>query len=363
MVRKSSRVANPTVRAAVHLIILAGAAALSARRAYADPPPNDPCTTSTNVLFCSGNQSNGINVQGNPNLLYLFIEPHALTGNIAPAPGVGGISFTGFLSDGLFLDLNDGVASVSTTGDNANALTVQTNGQLPRSENAGDASVLNADTLSTTGVHSSGIYAESLASHTLFDVGLTGGFVLAQTSANITTLSTDPNAQSYGIFAHSFAIYSAPASVAEIEDDGARIQTFGGSSAALFASSEGGYGANGSSGLSGSSGSPGGTGGPVEILGSGTLLTSGNNSQGILAISRGGIGGSGGDGYLANAGNGVFGGAAGDVSVTGNWTISTLGTGSDGIRAESLGGEGGSGVRGTRSATAVAAAAAVMQRM
>ncbi len=92
----------------MHVIILASAAALlSTRRAYADPPPNDPCTTSTNVVFCTGNQSNGISVQGNPEpALPVHIEPHALTRNIAPAPGVGGISLTGFLSDGLFLDMN-----------------------------------------------------------------------------------------------------------------------------------------------------------------------------------------------------------------------------------------------------------------
>ncbi|MEJ0008949.1 MAG: hypothetical protein WDM77_21940 [Steroidobacteraceae bacterium] len=242
-------------------------------------------------------------------------------------------------------------------GDNANALTVQTNGQIPRSGNAGDATVLNADPLSTTGVHSSG-HLRPRAWHPTRSLirGLTGGFVLAQTSANITTLSTDPNAQSYGIFAHSFAIYSAPASVAEIEDDGARIQTFGGGSATIFASSEGGYGANGSSGLSGSSGSPAARVDPVEILGSGTLLTSGNNSQGILAVSRGGIGGSGGDGYLANAGNGVFGGAAGDVSVTGNWTISTLGAARTGFAPRAWAGKAARGARDTPSATAVVAA-------
>ncbi|MEI9895009.1 MAG: hypothetical protein WDN28_14245 [Chthoniobacter sp.] len=86
-------------------------------------------------------------------------------------------------------------------------------------------------------------------------------------------------------------------------------------------------------------GGAGGTGGAVSVTGNGIINTSGLQSTGILALSSGGNGGSGGDGGTTNgASNGGAGGEGGTVDVNGSWTITTVGDQAHGIWAKSLGG-------------------------
>jgi hypothetical protein len=108
-------------------------------------------------------------------------------------------------------------------------------------------------------------------------------------------------------------------------------------------------------------GGAGGMGAKVNVINDGLLLTTGNASQGILAQSIGGGGGAGGGAVSglvglfgasegksinANVVVGGFGGAgniSGDVYVDQTGGIETTGDGSHGIDAESIGGGGGKG--------------------
>lgn len=91
-------------------------------------------------------------------------------------------------------------------------------------------------------------------------------------------------------------------------------------------------------------GGTGGSGGNVNVTNTGTITTTGDESDGIQAKSAGGTGGNGGNGYvLGDGGKGGEGGEGGNVSVTNNATITTNGGESDGIQAQSSGGIGGNG--------------------
>ncbi|MFC3225693.1 hypothetical protein ACFOGJ_00525 [Marinibaculum pumilum] len=97
-------------------------------------------------------------------------------------------------------------------------------------------------------------------------------------------------------------------------------------------------------------GSAGGTGdgGAVTVTNSGTIATSGDSATAIYAQSVGGGGGTGGDGSqgmltsVTVSGSGGAGGDGGKVSVDNHGTIRTSGAGAMGIYAQSVGGGGGS---------------------
>ncbi len=128
--------------------------------------------------------------------------------------------------------------------------------------------------------------------------------------------------------------------------DGA-VSTEGQGSIGVFAQSSGGNGGNGGNGgtwYSGRPGGDGGDGGLVQVFGSGSISTLGDDATGILALSKAGNGGDGGSGQIVNsAGDGGAGGAGGEVDVNGSWNISTQGNLALDISAASTGGNGGSG--------------------
>jgi hypothetical protein len=97
-------------------------------------------------------------------------------------------------------------------------------------------------------------------------------------------------------------------------------------------------------------------GGVVTVSNTGTLSTSGADSQGILAQSIGGGGGNGGTsgGTFSFGGTGGGGGTGGNVTVSNGGSI-TLGVNSVGIQAQSVGGGGGKAATRLRSRQAYSA--------
>ncbi|MFC7395585.1 hypothetical protein ACFQU1_00065 [Chelatococcus sp. GCM10030263] len=131
------------------------------------------------------------------------------------------------------------------------------------------------------------------------------------------------------------------------------LQTAGGTSPGISATSLGGAGGIGGSNGSdfgvgdGGDGGKGGSGGLINIsLTAASISTQGNSSPGIVAQSVGAGGGAGGfviGGVDADGGSGGAGGNGGDVTITLDTasSISTQGTDSSGIIAQSLSGAGG----------------------
>lgn len=323
------------LRNAVHVILATSALAI-AQRVEADP---DPCHLITGITICTGNQSAGINDYGSGNLLVTNLNQH-----IDPVNGRVAILLDGYQrSAPLFLEIDAADRFISSTGERT--IVARTFVEPFLTGRAGDVNVTVNGGYLTTWNYSLGrsdtIFAESYGQESSLDLPVDGGNVYVRNTALINNNSL----RGSGIYAHSWATYSGTSGFVHVDSD-ADIYVYGTNSHAIFALTEGGYGANGSSGLSGSSGVPGGLGGNILVEGSGRLTMTNWGSHAILAVSRGGIGGSGGDGWVANAGNGVFGGGAGNVTVDGDWLIDTYQENSAGIFAESLGGEGGQGGEG-----------------
>ncbi len=146
-------------------------------------------------------------------------------------------------------------------------------------------------------------------------------------------------------------------------DNEAEITTTGDSGTAIFAQSVGGGGGNGGDGtgsevsqinISGDAGS-GSDGGDVTVTSSGEIMTSGIGAMGIFAQSVGGGGGTAGDVELAfkyivpdtfglgvsDSGDGGKGGDGGAIQVETTAPITTTGEMGHGIWAQSVGGSGG----------------------
>ncbi len=129
--------------------------------------------------------------------------------------------------------------------------------------------------------------------------------------------------------------------------------TSGANTPGVAASSLGGNGGNGGNAyVAGGSAGDGGAGGfggdaAASFTGSGTIITTGDNSVGVGAFSQGGAGGQGGGGggIVFSPGGGNAAGQGGSVAVTtaAGTLIETFGNAAYGIQARSLGGGGGSG--------------------
>jgi hypothetical protein len=321
-----------SLRRAIRLTLIASALSV-AQFAKAGP---DACTSDGLFIHCTGDQHDGVYNEWD-NILYI----HDLTQGIVPAIGNTGIVH---YREGITTSQNtiwDGSGSI--TARDASGIYARTYYEPFLNGRAGDVTVgtYGGDIVVSGNARYDAIFAESYGQESAVDLPDSGGTVVVENRANILNQSANGN----GIYAHSWATYSGTGGYVRVTSD-ANIHTMGQHANAIFALSEGGYGANGSSGFDGSSGVPGGIGGDVLVEGSGVLTTDDADSHGVLAISRGGIGGSGGDGWVANAGNGVFGGGAGTVTVDGSWNIHTAFENSSGIYAESLGGEGGEGGEG-----------------
>lgn len=252
----------------------------------------------------------------------------------------------------------------------------------------GDIYVANALGLSTTGDHSSAIWAQSIGGGGGFggdsgglislggDAAISGygGYVDVFTSGSIMTSGH----RSRGVFAQSLGggggEGGSSGGLVSLGGDGSfgshgggvrvsvgtteiagSIITHGTDSAAIFASSIGGGG-----GYGGDSGGLVSIGGDAELGGDDSfdayggeitvnsyfgLRTFGDSSAGIFARSVGGGGGFGGDsgGLVSLGGNSSIGGAGGDIQINMSGLIWTSGSNSAGIFAESVGGGGGEG--------------------
>jgi hypothetical protein len=252
--------------------------------------------------------------------------------------GMGGIAVAGSLTGGSS-------ATVAVGGDAGNA------------GKAGQAYVWNAGEVTTDGLRSLGILAQSIGGH-----GGVGGMSLGLGAATgdtimASTVSIGGDAGNGGS-GHNAIIETGSAS---------NVTTKGALSAGLSAQSIGGNGgmggaafaASATTGISpsltlGGQGGSGSGGGTAWINSNGQVTTEGAFSPGVLSQSIGGNGGMGGISIAAGSsadktgnstqrlgGSGGTGASGGDAVVN-NWaTVVTKGAMSDGVSVESFGGSGG----------------------
>ncbi|MBN9051534.1 MAG: hypothetical protein J0H78_18910 [Rhizobiales bacterium] len=216
----------------------------------------------------------------------------------------------------------------------------------------GAVTVETGGTISTSGDHANGIFAESLGGG-----GGNGGFAISAAVSNGVSTSLAIGGKG-GDGGRSDAV-----AVSSTTD----IATAGDRSNGIFAQSVGGGGGNGGFAISGGvganltatlalggSGGGGGIGGAVSVDSTGSIVTTGAQARGIFAQSLGGGGGSGGFSLagaysgganlgVALGGSGGSGQYAGAVSVDSHGDIETSGARSHGIFAQSVGGGGGDG--------------------
>lgn len=243
----------------------------------------------------------------------------------------------------------------------------------------GAVTVDNQGAISTYGVNSQGILAESLGGRGGDGgegdgmVGIGGASRGSGPGGNVTVTSSGTlKTTGRGIFAHSVGGFSGAAGDAaglfafgadsnsagaggnvSVGNSGS-ITTTEADSDAIFAQSVGGGGGSGGSsgGLVslGGVGGSGGAGGTVSVTNSGSLQAGGDHAGGLFAQSIGGGGGDGGAAIaaaleldVAIGGSGGAGGNGGAVSVTSSKQIRTSGDNAAGIQAQSAGGGGGAG--------------------
>jgi len=204
---------------------------------------------------------------------------------------------TGGSGKAVTVTLNDG-ASVSTTGQESNAILAQSLGNV-----AGSGNETSLD----------------FGGHGAYATGALGGF-------------------------------GGP--ITATVNEGASLSTSGANSNGVVAINRGSTGGTGASvfgGLGGGTGGDGGSGGDsgvTSITSDGSITTTGNASMGIVVQSSGGNGGDGGfaTGALEDtAGQPGVAGKAGAITVTNNGSITTSGAYSSGILAQSFAGSGGVG--------------------
>ena len=240
------------------------------------------------VVTTSGNQGHGIQAISQGGVGSTAADTSSGNGN----PGG-----TGGSGKAVTVTLNDG-ASVSTSGQQSNAILAQSLGNV-----AGSGNITSLD----------------FGGHGAYATGALGGFggPIAVTVNEGTVLSTS-GANSNGIVAIN------------------RGST-GGRGASVYGGAGGGTGGNGGSG---------GDSGTTSITSNGIITTTGNTSMGIVVQSTGGNGGDGGfaTGLLEDtAGQPGVAGKAGDINITHNGSITTSGVYSPGILAQSFAGSGGIG--------------------
>ena len=231
---------------------------------------------------------------------------------------------------------------------------------------AGTVGVDTKGTLTTYGLNSDGILAQSLGGG-----GGNGGFSVA---ASVSL------GASIGVAVGGTAGGGGSASAVDVSSL-SDINTYNANSYGIAAQSIGGGGGNGgfavaaTGGIVGVSvgvGGGGGTGGGADSVGVtsvGNIYTAGVNSDGIAAQSIGGGGGNGGFSVAAAigaggigvgvGGSGTAGGTASTATVDSSGSIITINTNSTGILAQSLGGGGGNGGFAASGTIGVAGAASI----
>ena len=264
------------------------------------------------------------------------------------ANGINAQSIGGGGGDGGFT-----VAGALTTGPVGISLAIGGKGGSGKTSDL--VTVRSAGTIDTTGVSSSGIFAQSVGGG-----GGSGGFAASLA------------ASSGGAIAAALGGSGAGGSDGAAVDvtSSSNITTIGAFSAGIFAQSLGGGGGSGGSSLSGAggrfagtlaiggSGGMGGAGKTVTLNNTGTITTGGILAYGLQAQSIGGGGGNGGFAIgigvsggsntgaalgLTLGGGGGPGSTGGLVNLTNQGSITTSGVGAHAVVAQSIGGGGGSG--------------------
>ncbi len=286
---------------------------------------NDVTVINHSVIMTAGDSSVGIEAQ-----------------SIGGGGGNGGqaiVGLTGSFPGSDFVDIGLTVVTlpISTTGFAQGLGKITVGGFGGAAGDGTTVKVTNDGAISTTGISSFGIEAQSLGG---------GGGNGGNASSGVT------GAASIGGFG---AASGAGGAVTVVNNLGADITTTGTVADAIFAQSVGGGGGNGGTagGLIalGGFGGASGSGGTVEVDNSATLETSGIKALAILAQSIGGGGGNGGGTGLSGVAIGGLAGALGStgdggtviVKNTASALILTTGFASDGIEAQSVGGGGGTG--------------------
>jgi len=193
--------------------------------------------------------------------------------------------------------------------------------------NGGSVSATNSGRIVSWGIGSDGIFVQSIG----------GGGGSGAGSGGLVSLGGDSGKASHGGFVS--------------VDNSGFVTTWQGRASAIFAQSVGGGGGSGGGSRGvvslGGYGGTGGNGGGVRVTSNnGGLQTAGNNARGIFAQSIGGGGGNGAGsgGAVSLGGDGGSGGNGDNVTVNSSgMSIATSGGFSDGIFAQSVGGGGGSG--------------------
>jgi hypothetical protein len=328
----------------------------------------------------------------------------------------GDITTEGETSDGIFAQSIGGGGGIGSFIIGAVGLEVDSTIGNDGDGHGGTVEVTNNGTIATQGEHSDGIFAQSVGGgggegrailgllSLSFDSAIgsegggNGGPVTVTNNGSISTMGLESRgilAQSIGgsggkgTVAGAFSIGPQFSSAAAWGGGGGEggdggdvtvtnngdITTEGETSDGIAAQSVGGGGGIGGSAISfsevmslldffnlnsnvsvGGTGGGGGEGRAVDVDNYGLIETEGVYSRGILAQSVGGGGGSGGSStnltYSVNTnfnrdvgigGSGGNGGGGGTVTIGNSGSIGTLGDNSDGILAQSVGGGGGSG--------------------
>ncbi|WP_374665994.1 ESPR-type extended signal peptide-containing protein [Acinetobacter sp.] len=294
---------------------------------------------------------------------------------------------------------------ISTAGDNANAVLVQSiggnggNGGFSGAANAlsssinlamsgngatagsaGKAILESVGTIATGGKNAAALVAQSIAGNGGNGGLAVSGSVGGQVSANV-AVGGD------GGTGGKASTVIVNAKKGDQKEETATLSTGGENSVAILAQSIGGAGGSGGLAVTGTvsgigsygnvgislggSGGSGSTAGEVVVDTDHIILTKKDNSAAILAQSIGGHGGNGGSTVSANAGlpmasaqiaiggNGGVGGTSGRTAVTSSGKIHTKGENSGGVIAQSLGGGGGNGGFSVAASMSTAANASV----
>ncbi|SEJ51604.1 autotransporter outer membrane beta-barrel domain-containing protein [Achromobacter sp. NFACC18-2] len=254
------------------------------------------------------------------------------TGDEAPAlamQSIGGGGGTGGAGNSDSEDLEDG----------SHAVSLSVGGTAGASGHGGTVNATLGINANTAGDRSYGVLAQS--------IGGGGGVGGAGDADNLTSVLLGGRGGAAG---------DGVAVTVNINDSESHIGTTGAGSHAIVAQSIGGGGGIagdtsrgiqlGTSGWSASGGnetSSNGSGGVVNVTTNGTISTSGANAFGVVAQSIGGGGGLGGDasgGFAGSTSASDGTGVGSTVTVTQNGTIAATGSGSTGIFAQSAGPQG-----------------------
>lgn len=149
---------------------------------------NDPCVANGTTLLCQGDQADGLDLT---NTAFDTLIVNSLTGGIATT-GVSGIFFVTDNGGPLTLRSDTGPFGIWTTGDDAPGVVLSSLASFTDAASvfsSGGVSVFSSDAITTSGVGSYGIVAETLLGleHSSLSVTARGGQAVVTSSGPIVT--------------------------------------------------------------------------------------------------------------------------------------------------------------------------------